>query len=98
MPQRNREEVARRIRAARAYADLPQSAFAELLHCTTATVRRIENGQREMNGDELEGIARLCGVPMAFLEQGFDHDDVEDTRRRLAEVERGLAELRRKLS
>ena len=81
-----------RVRAARAYADLTQEQLAERLGVNVQTIKR-----REMHpGDELYqppkrgerlAIAVICGVPPAFMEDGFGGygpDELVDTVTQLA--------------
>jgi transcriptional regulator with XRE-family HTH domain len=64
-------DVAGRVRAARAAAGLTREALAEPLGCSVNTIARIEGGEREPKGAELERIARLCDVPLWFLRDGW---------------------------
>ena len=66
-------ETGRRIRTARAYAGFRnRSSLAERLEVSKETVQRIEGGQREVKRSELLAIAEACGVPMWFLEGGWE--------------------------
>jgi transcriptional regulator with XRE-family HTH domain len=65
-------EVGRRIRAARAYADIKQPHLAAQLGVSRDTVYRLEKGGRQLRPLEneealLERIADLCGLPAAFF-------------------------------
>lgn len=83
----DRDRTAAHIRAARAYADLPQDALARELGISVQTYKRIEGGLRDVKPGEKLLIARLCGVPPTFLDQG--PVDTEELRRDLARVEEG---------
>lgn len=62
---------AARVRAARAHADLDQTALGEALGKSVYTVKRLERGLRDVSDDELEVIARVTDVPVGFLIAGF---------------------------
>ena len=64
-------ETAARIRAARGYSGLSQKDLAKKLGHSVETMSRIENGRRAASADETEAIARICAVPMLFMETGF---------------------------
>jgi transcriptional regulator with XRE-family HTH domain len=66
-----REERAARARAARAYADLSQSEVADKLGVSHITLKRIERATKDTSIDELHAIADVCGVPHAFMDDGF---------------------------
>lgn len=67
-------QTAARLRAARAYADMSRADMAKALGLSETTVKRMEGGQRRLTSDDLETIARVCGVPLAFLLEGFQRD------------------------
>lgn len=66
-----REIRAARARAARAFADLSQSEVAERLGVSHITVKRMERATKDISIDELHAIADVCGVPHAFMDEGF---------------------------
>lgn len=66
------EEIARRIRAARAYAGLSTAALAERIGLGTQTIKRIEAERRIARRFELWAIAEACGMPRAFFEHDLD--------------------------
>jgi transcriptional regulator with XRE-family HTH domain len=85
---------AARIRAARAFAGLQQSEVADALDVSTATLKRMESGQRTVSLDERYRIADLCGVPRPFMDDGFiDSGHTEALEDRLRKIERRLDEL-----
>jgi transcriptional regulator with XRE-family HTH domain len=63
---------AARIRAARAYADLTQAELADGIGVTARTIKRRERGYGRPRRGDLLAIAVVCGVPEAFLINGFD--------------------------
>jgi transcriptional regulator with XRE-family HTH domain len=70
-------EVGRRIRAARAYADLKQPELAEQLGVSRDTLYRLEKGGRQLRPLEdehalLGRIGELCGLPLAFFTEPFE--------------------------
>jgi transcriptional regulator with XRE-family HTH domain len=66
------EEVAKRVRAARAYAGLSIPRLADELGVGLQTIKRIEAGHRSPRRYELWGIADICGLPSGFFEASFD--------------------------
>jgi transcriptional regulator with XRE-family HTH domain len=70
------EEVGRRIRAARAYADIKQPDLARELGVSRDTLYRLEKGGRQLRPLEDEGallarIAEICGLPDVFFTGNF---------------------------
>lgn len=65
-------EVKQRIRAARAFAGRNQSGVAVVLDMHVDTYKKIESGEREPLRKELLAIAEATGVPIEFLDHGFD--------------------------
>lgn len=68
---------AARVRAARAFAGLDQSVFAEALGVSVGTVKRLERGLRDVTETELQTISELTDVPFSFLLQGFPDQPVD---------------------
>jgi transcriptional regulator with XRE-family HTH domain len=81
-------EIPARLRAARAYAELSQPELAERIQLGEVTYAKCERGQRAVPRRELLAIAEACGVPMWFLEGGWDgwRGDVEDAARQALEA------------
>ena len=82
---------AARIRAARGFAGLSQEELAERLGVERQWVKRREGDYRGKPADR-ERIARACGVPAEFLENGWNADLIAgepqmdvDTRRYVRE-------------
>lgn len=69
-------ELLQRIRAARAYAGLSQPELAQRLGVSQDTLKRIELGQKGMQGYELDGfiraVAEHTGLPTEFFTEPFD--------------------------
>lgn len=65
-------ELPPRLRAARAYAGLTQPELASRIELGQVTYALSEKGQRSTPRRELLAIAEACGVPMWFLEGGWD--------------------------
>lgn len=63
--------TAARVRAARGYAGLQAKELAAQLNISVETMSRIENGHRAPSLEERQRIAEICGVPPAFMEEGF---------------------------
>lgn len=95
MDQQGAKDIAARVRAARAWADLDQAVLATAMHYKTRTWARVEAGEKSLTRDEREAVADICRVPRVFLEQGFRMLAEADLERRLAELADDLAALRR---
>ena len=65
-------EVARRVRAARAYAGLSVAELADRLGMGVQTIKRVESARRAARRFELAAIAEACELPRAFFEVDFD--------------------------
>jgi len=66
-----RAQHARRVRAARGWANLTQPELAQELDMSVASVRRIEQENRDVSVAELTHIARVCDVPDSFMLHGW---------------------------
>lgn len=72
MPLLDAELVARRVRAARAYAGLTRAQLVQRTPLTAKQLQLLEAGERpKTTRDELHAIARGCGVPIEFMDVGF---------------------------
>lgn len=82
-------EVARRTRAALAYAGLEQTDVIERAGISSATLARIvsKTKPRGASIEELWQIADACQIPRRFMEDGFEPLRDESLERRLAEIE-----------
>ena len=91
--------LAARIRAAMAWADLPQKPLAKQMGVSVTTINRwmtgpTTEGYKRPSDQQLDEIAKLCGVPPAFLQRGFDGlDPRADGDLRIRALERGLDRL-----
>lgn len=61
-------ELARRYRAARAYAGLDQDDLAERLGLHESTVKRREAGKDDPKPAERIAVASICGLPESFFD------------------------------
>jgi transcriptional regulator with XRE-family HTH domain len=59
------------VRAARGWAGLSQTELADALNVNVATVRRIEQEQRNAGTAELLHIGEVCDVPRHFMLHGW---------------------------
>lgn len=93
-------EIARRVRAARAYAGLSVKELATRIGLGLQTIKRIEAGKRTARRFEVWAIAEACGLPREFFEVDLDmlsrqatvlQDTLARVDERLARVERALA-------
>lgn len=65
-----------RLRAARAYANISQEELARQLGISVGTVKRRELGEAQLNNQALIATAQTCGVPLAFLVDGWSDDQL----------------------
>lgn len=82
-------DLARRYRAARAWADITQEQLAELLGVDVATIKRREAGTGDPKRAEQIALAHVCDVPAEFVLSGFATLG-EPTRSELQERLEGL--------
>lgn len=61
------EELAKRVRAARAYAEITQEDMASRLGLSTVTYKRIEAAKRELTLDEVARISEITLMPLDFF-------------------------------
>jgi transcriptional regulator with XRE-family HTH domain len=66
------DDVARRVRAARAYAGLSVRELADAIGIGLQTIKRIEAGSRAPRTMEVWAIAEVCGLPREWFEVDFD--------------------------
>lgn len=93
-----REQVAQRVRAARAYAGLKQPTLAQQMGYSTRNWSRIENADEDADGldtDQRARVAQLCGVPNAFMELGFQVLAEAEVALRMRELQADVAALLR---
>lgn len=86
-------EFARRIRAARGYADISQQELADRMGVDVQWVKRREKsagGQNPKPG-ELIAIAAICEVPIDFMLDGFSERTPSEIAERLARIEELLS-------
>jgi transcriptional regulator with XRE-family HTH domain len=93
-------EIARRVRAARAYAGLSVNELAERIGLGLQTIKRIESGKRAARRFEIWAIAEACNLPREFFEIDLDllsrrSAALQET---LARVDERLERLERQLS
>jgi transcriptional regulator with XRE-family HTH domain len=69
-----RAHAARRVRAARGWANLSQPQLAKLLQMSVASIRRIEQEQRDVSTAELIHIGEVCEVPRHFMLHGWGRE------------------------
>lgn len=89
------EEIARRIRAARAYAGLSQKELGLKVQMHAQTIKRYENAddpENTPNDGRLTAIAVACGLPASwFSEAGMELPlPPEELRERLRRIEDSL--------
>src|SRR3954453_8543251 len=92
-------EVARRVRAARAYAGLSIQELAARVGIGLQTLKRIENGRRKPSGPELLAIAEACGLPREFFDLDLDllSNRALLLQRTMSQVDRRLSRIEQKL-
>jgi hypothetical protein len=96
----DREEIRRRLKAARAFAGFSKpAALAEAAPCKENGLRpsgiiRIESMVRDAKPWELECIAKACGLPVSWFTAPFERlDEATSTDERLDEIAETLREL-----
>jgi transcriptional regulator with XRE-family HTH domain len=94
------DDLGSRVRAARSYAKLSQQALGDALGLTRAIVNAIEDNddRHPLTVSEAYRIAAVCGVPVAFIVDGWNvnrpiQDRLTDIERRLQEVAEANGEL-----
>lgn len=98
VPSLETDEIARRVRAARAYAGLTIPQLAERIGVGERTIKRVEMRQRIARTYELWAIADACGVPRWFFETEFQEltsadQATSDLVRRVGILEARVADL-----
>jgi len=86
--QDDREQIGRRLKAAREMAGLSQGQVARLLQMHRPTISEIEAGRRRVTADELVRFADVYDVSLDWLTRNS-----ETTNGRSAEVELAAREL-----
>lgn len=61
---------------ARAHANLSQQQLADVLGISIGTVKRRELGEAPVNNQALLATSQACGVPLAFLVDGFTDEQI----------------------
>lgn len=67
----DRDELRRRVRAARAYAGMSLDQMAAALGVGRQTLVRIERGERKPKRMELREMAAISGLPVEFFSADF---------------------------
>jgi transcriptional regulator with XRE-family HTH domain len=70
-PTGSQSELARRVRAARAYAGLSVADLADRVGLGLQTIKRIESGKRNARPFEVWAIAEACELPREFFDLDF---------------------------
>lgn len=91
-------EIASRVRAALAYANIYAKDSEEEVGISPATMARIisPTAPRGASLDELRMVAGACGVPLWFLEYGWSppvKTGEEEMRERMADIEAAVRAL-----
>jgi len=92
------EELGRRLRAARAYADLSITVVAPALSTGHKRLQRIESGRLELSPVQCEAtmaaVEKVCGLPSGWIIDAWPtRESVLAERRRLTRRVRQLEEL-----
>lgn len=93
-----REQIAQRVRAARAHAGLKQPALAKLMGYSTRNWSRIEHADDDADGldrDQRARVAEICSVPPVFMERGFQVLGEAEVVRRMQELQAEVVALLR---
>jgi transcriptional regulator with XRE-family HTH domain len=89
-------ELAARLRAAFAYADMDKAQRAEVLGVSPRQVTRLLTGEVPLDPYKLPAVAQATGVPESFFEEGWP-DESPSTPERLERVEHLYATLNGRL-
>jgi transcriptional regulator with XRE-family HTH domain len=84
-----RAHTARRVRAARGWANMSQPALAEAVDMSLASLRRIEQEKRDVSTAELIHIGEVCQVPRKFMLYGWT-DTNKSTQESRADALEGI--------
>ena len=84
-----RAHTARRVRAARGWANMSQPQLAEEIDMSVASLRRIEQEKRDVSTAELIRIGEVCGVPRKFMLTGWT-DTGKSTQESRADALEGI--------
>ncbi|KVF96561.1 transcriptional regulator [Burkholderia vietnamiensis] len=87
-----RQQMARRLREARAYLGLSQDDVANALGISRPAVTNIESGVRKVEAVELDKLARLYGRPVQFFLTGEEPAGSDPKVEFLARTLNGLSE------
>ena len=68
--------LATNVRAERSRKRWRQEDLAKALGMSVDTVSRMESGQRKITMDDLPGLCRVFGLPLAELLRGAEPEDV----------------------
>ena len=80
-------DVGERLRIARENADITQKDAADTIHIARTTLVAIEQGQRRIRIDELQGLAKLYGTSVnALLRREAVHVDLAPRFRKLPDA------------
>lgn len=82
-----------RVRAAEAYKGLARGDLAAALNVSVTTLNRIKKGERSISQEEREKIAKLCEVPVGWLQHGWASAEFAPTEQRLRDLEEALGAL-----
>jgi transcriptional regulator with XRE-family HTH domain len=98
-PTGTQTEIARRVRAARAYAGLSVAELANRVGLGLQTIKRIESGKRNARPFEVWAIAEACELPREFFDLDFQElcSAVAAQREMLARIDGRLDKLERTL-
>lgn len=94
------EELARRVRAARAYAGITQEDLSARLGVSVVTYKRIEAGRRDISLEEVRRVSEITEMPVAFftddissLSGSGSSQELEDLRGQLSGLVDRLADI-----
>lgn len=95
-PQDNLTDEARRVRAARAYADMTLDELAKAAGLGRMTIVRLENGTTPLSRKYLLVLAEATGLPTEFFTEPYDRrgagGEVAQRLDRIEQILSGLGE------
>jgi transcriptional regulator with XRE-family HTH domain len=91
-------ELARRVRAARAYAELTQEDMAERLGVSVVTYKRVEAGKRALGMREVRRVSEITRMPLDFFTEDIGSLSASGDKQQLQEVRDELGDLVQRLA
>lgn len=79
----NRKYIGKKVKHARALADLHQADIAKILKLNGSAISKIENNKRSVTADELKLIADITDQPLSFFYKEENKQEPKPTNKML---------------